>query len=130
MVSVEIETSCWVGLPLIICFLLRVDTDLNLIDLVLTGLDRPGAECRLSLGGCFRVYFKICFSDNLTILTSNSRKSTIGFLTFLTLLALGPVAFILVEVTGSFVVPIIPVVDCISFSTLSNWASLPAAAVA
>ena len=51
-------------------FLPCVDNDLSLIDLVLTGLDRPGSECSFSLGEYFCVCLKISCGVNLTSRTS------------------------------------------------------------
>ena len=54
-----LDISRWVGLPLMVCFLLCGVNDLNLIELVLTGLDLPDPNCGISLGKRLHVYFEI-----------------------------------------------------------------------
>ena len=51
MLKVDVlDINHWVGLPLMVHFLLCVVNDLNLIDLVLIGLDLPDPDCGISLG--------------------------------------------------------------------------------
>ena len=61
-------------------FLRCVVDDLNLIDLVLTGLDLPVSDCGMSVGRCLRVYFEISCDDNLTNRISKGNMFTIDFL--------------------------------------------------
>ena len=119
-----LETICCIGLPLIIHFLPCVDNDLNLIDLVLTGLDRPGSECSFSLGGCFCVCLKISCGVNLTSRTLKGSMLTMGLPVIL-----GPISFPIAEIADVLVVPIISSLVLISFSNQSSCAALPAAAV-
>ena len=60
MLKVDVlDISHWVGLPLMVHFLLCAVNDLNLIDLVLTGLDLSDPDYGISLGKHLRVYFEI-----------------------------------------------------------------------